>query len=70
MKGKSADNNHLLTQARPTSSRSDSAAQEVMPGGTSGEVMLAARVKNKTLDAMQPAAGRNALKSISGRKAG
>jgi len=31
-----------------------------MPGGTSGEVMLAARVKNKTLDAMPPAAGRKA----------
>jgi len=47
VKGKSADNNQLLTQARPTSSRSDSAAQEVMLGGTSGEVMLAARVRIK-----------------------
>ncbi len=31
----------LRQEARPTSSGSDAAAQEVMPGETSGEVMLA-----------------------------
>jgi len=47
MPGRKAGEDHARSQgclrqeARPTSSGSDAAAQEVMPGETSGEVMLA-----------------------------
>ncbi len=43
-----------------------SAAQEVMPGETSWEVMR----RKASAEVMPPSVGRNALKSISGRKAG
>ncbi|PXF34439.1 hypothetical protein EU77_07610 [Mesotoga sp. SC_NapDC] len=51
--------------ARPTESGSEAASQEVMPGETSGEVMR----RKASAEVMPPSVGRNALKSISGRKA-
>ncbi|PNS36592.1 hypothetical protein RJ60_12315 [Mesotoga sp. B105.6.4] len=53
-----------LRQEVRLAARGSDAAQEVMPGKTSGEVMR----RKASAEVMPPSVGRNALKSISGPK--